>query len=155
MPCVCTLYKILYNLLVVSPQYCISSVFLSTGPVRLLHVNEPVFQFIKFCESWIPSHIWSWLRANQFFFFFVLLSNSTIYCRQLLSKYLLNSIFLPLVGLVSTWQECQFPPSICNYLALFYYYLYFSPHFVCVHARVFVNCIELEGILEIVQFKFV
>lgn len=51
------LYKILYHVL--SPEYCVSSVFLSTGPVRLLHVNEPVFQFIKFCEYWIPSHIWS------------------------------------------------------------------------------------------------
>lgn len=44
MPYVCTLYIILYNLLVVFPQEYLKYLFLSTGPVRLLHVNEPIFQ---------------------------------------------------------------------------------------------------------------
>lgn len=44
-PCVCTLYIILHNLLVVSPHdFEDTSVFLSTGLVRLLHVNVQVFQ---------------------------------------------------------------------------------------------------------------
>ena len=53
-------------------------------------------------------------------------------------------------------QECQFPPPVCNNLALFYFYLYFSlSHFMCVCIFVGFNCTEPEEILEIIQIKFV
>ena len=53
-------------------------------------------------------------------------------------------------------QECQFPPPVCNNLALFYFYLYFSLfHFMYVCVFVGFNCTEPEGFLEIIQVKFV